>query len=806
MIKQTACFHCGLPVPKGAQYQVTIDGQPQPMCCPGCQAVAQAIVDNRLTDYYRYRTEQSTTARQIVPDVLQKLVLYDRPEIQQTFVTTDKQNIKQASLILEGIVCAACVWLSERHVAQLPGVFSFTVNYATHRAQLRWDDAQIKLSDILKAISDIGYLAYPLDPHRQEQVFKREKSLALRRLAVAGLGAMQAMMIAVALYASADTGMEGGLEQFLRWISLLIASPVILYSARPFFTGLWRDLKLRRPGMDVPVAIAIGGAFAASAWATLMNTGEIYFDSITMFTFFLLSGRYLEMVARHRAGEAAEELVKLVPAMATRFVDNQEQVVPVSDLVPGDIVIVKPGESIPVDGINLGGTTSVDESLLTGESLPVRKQAGDPLIGGSVNIDNTLQLRVQQVGQDTVLAGIQRLLDRAQSEKPRLAVVADRVAGYFVAALLLVAVGVGTFWWQHNPDEAFWIVISVLVVTCPCALSLATPVALTAATGRLTREGVLTTRGHTLETLAKVTDIVFDKTGTLTEGRLTLTETVVYADNSEAACLQLAAALERFSEHPLARALVGQTASEQTLHASEVEAIPGQGLSGVINGKRYSIGNPEFVFAGISVENRPPVQQQTCVALAEESRLLAMFYFADKLRDNMAQTIAQLQQADYRLHLFSGDHRGVVAEVAQQLGIADYRGEMKPVDKLAALRELQDQGAVVAMIGDGVNDGPVLAGAQVSMAMGGGTEIAQASADMILLSERPTHIVHAFRIAGKTLGIIKQNLAWAAIYNVVALPLAAAGWIAPWMAAIGMSASSLVVVINALRLSRRGEA
>lgn len=806
MTNDTACFHCGLPVPKGAHYQVTVDGQNQPMCCPGCQAVAQAIVENGLTEYYKYRTDVSPTARQIVPDILQKLSLYDRPEIQQTFVTSDAQNIKQASLILEGIVCAACVWLSERHVSQLPGVISFSVNYATHRAQLRWDDAQIKLSEILKAISNIGYLAYPLDPHRQEQVYKREKSQALRRLAVAGLGAMQAMMIAVALYASAETGMEVGLEQFLRWISLLIAAPVILYSARPFFTGLWRDLKLKRPGMDVPVAIAIGAAFAASAWATIMNTGEIYFDSITMFTFFLLSGRYLEMVARHRAGEAAEELVKLVPAMATRFVDNQEQVVPVSDLAPGDIVIVKPGESIPVDGINLGGSTSVDESLLTGESLPVRKRSGDQLIGGSVNIENTLQLRVQQVGQDTVLAGIQRLLDRAQVEKPRLAVVADRVAGYFVAVLLLVAIVVGTYWWQRSPDEAFWIVISVLVVTCPCALSLATPVALTAATGRLTREGVLTTRGHTLETLAKVTDIVFDKTGTLTEGRLTLTQTVLYTDKTSEQCLQLAVALERFSEHPLAKALLAHSVRDHSLSASDVEAIPGQGLHGVIDGQRYYIGNPDFVFAQLGLQERPRVNAQTCVALADVKQLLALFYFADTVRENMPQTIADLRRAGYRLHLFSGDRRAVVAEVAQQLGIDDYHGEMQPADKLAALHRLQEQGAVVAMIGDGVNDGPVLAGAQVSIAMGSGTEIAQASADMILLSERPQHIAHAFEIAGKTLRIVKQNLAWAASYNLVALPLAAAGWVAPWMAAIGMSASSLVVVINALRLSRRHDA
>ncbi|MBI1423589.1 MAG: cadmium-translocating P-type ATPase [Gammaproteobacteria bacterium] len=804
MSETPSCFHCGLPVPKGSHYAVEIDGESRAMCCPGCQAVAQAIVDNGLTDYYRYRTEQSPMARQLVPEVLKNLELYDRDDIQQSFVS-GRGDYREASLILEGIVCAACIWLSEHHIMQLPGVVSFSVNYATHRAQVKWDQRQIQLSEILKAISDIGYLAHPLDPNRQEQVYKREKSAALRRLAVAGVGAMQIMMIAVALYASVGQGMDANLKLFLRWVSLLIAMPVIAYSAKPFFIGMWRDLKMRRLGMDVPVALAIGAAFAASAWATIMRHGEIYFDSVTMFTFFLLAGRFLEMSARHRAGQAAEELVKLIPAMATRLSsDDKQEVVPVSELRPGDIVLIKPGESIPADGISLGGTSSVDESLLTGESLPISKHEGDQLIGGSVNIESNLQMRVQHVGQDTVLASIQRLLDRAQSEKPRLAELADRVAGYFVAVLLLLAVAVGLYWWQVQPQEAFWIVISVLVVTCPCALSLATPVALTAATGRLTRDGILTTRGHALETLARVTDVVFDKTGTLTRGQLSLDRILLKSDVNETLCLQIAMALERHSEHPLAKAILQSRSDLAALPAEQVQAIPGQGLRGTIAGKRYIIGNPGFI-----AQHLNQVAQQehthTTVVLADAQRVLAEFIFSDQLRPGVAQAIAGLKQLGCRVHLFSGDRKAVVQRTAEEIGIDHATGEMTPADKLSQLHALQESGAVVAMVGDGVNDAPVLAGAQVSLAMGSGTQIAQASADMVLLSEDLGQMVDALQVARQTRRIIRENLAWAVVYNLVALPLAAAGWVAPWMAAIGMSVSSLLVVLNALRLTQRSK-
>jgi len=798
------CFHCGLPVPQNSAYRVKIDGKECAMCCPGCEAVAKAIVDGGLTSFYHHRTETSPTARAAVPEILQELTLYDQPELQRTFVSTDEKNIKQASLILEGIVCAACVWLNERHISALAGVVEFRVNYSTHRARVRWDDSQIHLSDILQAIASIGYLAHPFDAGRQEAVYKKERSNALKRLAIAGLGAIQVMMLAVALYAGDYSGMDAGLENFMRWVSLFIATPVVFYSARSFFSSAWRDLKVRQLGMDVPVSLAIGLAYAASSWATVTRSGEIYFDSVTMFTFFLLAGRFLEMGARQKAGQAAEELVKLLPAMATRVTDEGDETVAVTELMMGDKVRVKPGDSIPADGVIVEGRSSINEALLTGESHPLAKTITEKVIGGTVNIESPLVIEVEKVGEETVLASIQRLLDRAQVEKPSIAKAADKVAAYFVGFLLVLVSVVALWWWQHDPDQAFWIAISLLVVTCPCALSLATPAAMTAATGSLTRLGVLTTRGHALETLAKVTQIVFDKTGTLTKAHLALESMQVFSDIKEQQSLNIAAALELGSEHPVAKVFLQKASVPNEIIANEIRAVSGQGVSGVIEGVQYRLGCAAYV-ANV-LEELPAMidksKNATEIFLAKDKTLLAVFFLNDELREQALESVQALKAMGKKVWLVSGDNESAVSYIANQLGIENTRHSMKPEDKLFVIADLQQQGEIVAMIGDGVNDAPVLAAAQVSIAMGGGTQLAQASADMVLLSEHLPHLVDAVKMAKRSVNIVHQNLAWALAYNLLALPLASMGYIAPWMAAIGMSASSLVVVLNALRLNK----
>jgi Cu2+-exporting ATPase len=795
-----SCFHCAQPVPDEVNCAVEINGVSQSMCCHGCQAVAQAIVDAGLTDFYAHRTGPVNPPEELVPEALQTMELFDQPSLQAGFVSTDEQQLKHASLILEGISCAACVWLSERHVRALPGIREFQVNYSTHRAHVSWDDNQLKLSDILRAIHAIGYVAHPFDPGRQEQVQKKERSQALRRLFVAGLATVQVMMLAVAMYAGDHTGMEPSIERFMRWISLLLTLPVLFYAASGFFTNAWNDARRGRVGMDTPVSLALGSAFSASLWHTWTGQGEIYYDSVCMFSFFLLISRYLEMQARHRAGQAAEALVKLLPASATLLQDGRSKVVAVSELRPGDEVLIKPGETVPADGVVMDGQSSVNESLLTGESLPRLRATGDKLVGGSLNVESPLQMRVESVGEETLIAGIARLLDRAQTQKPELARLADHIAGYFVVGLLLIAGIVALAWWHWDPTRAFEITLAVLVVSCPCALSLATPTAITAATGALTKAGLLITRGHVLETLGKIQHVVFDKTGTLTQGNLVLVQQHTLADLSDQQALAIAAALSQGSAHPVAKALM-QQADDTDLRVKKLSSQPGYGMQGEIEGEIYRLGHAAYVAE--LAKTSPPSSARLSgaqVYLGNQQSLLAHFELADQLRTDARESMDLLHQQNLQIHILSGDNIETVTQVADVLQVDAYKAEQRPADKLNYVNALQKDGAKVLMVGDGVNDAPVLAGANVSIAMGQGAQLAQASADALMLSERLQTLPLALDKARATRNVIRQNLTWALLYNLSAIPLAASGLITAWMAAIGMSLSSLVVVLNATRL------
>ena len=810
-MSQDSCYHCGLPVPDTVNFLVEIDGAPRRMCCGGCAAVAKAIVDNGLGDYYRNRDALPDSPREALPAVLDSLALYDHADFQKSFVRALSEHEREASLIIEGITCAACIWLIEQHVARQPGVVGAEVNFSTHRARVRWDERRGKLSDILAAIAAIGYRAYPYDTARSEELAREERRSALWRVFVAGFGMMQVMMYAVPTYLAGEGDMTLGIESLMRWASLVLTLPVVGYSAAPFFRGAWRDFGQRRVGMDVPVALGVGAAFLASVWATLTASGEVYFDSVTMFIFFLLGGRYLEMTARQRAVSVTEALSKLMPAFAARVAAYPaERVlaqVSVADLHPGDVVLVRPGETIPVDGVVLEGNSATNEALLTGESAPVVKAPGAAVIGGSVNVDSPLYVRVEQVGESTRLAAIVGLMERASLERPRLVQFADRVAARFIQALLLVAALVAVAWWFIDPARVLWITVSVLVVTCPCALSLATPVVLTIATGALARAGLLVTRSHAVETLARATHFVFDKTGTLTYGRPELLDVLTLGEFDVATCTALAAGIEHASEHPLGVAL--REAAEGAVPAvRDVVNTPGCGMQALFEGRTLRVGRLGWV-GELHRQMLPESAHallaggDTVVGLGDEAGWLALFRFGDRIRPEAAMMVSDLRAAGLRLALLTGDAEVVAAGVAQALGIDEVRAEATPQSKHAYVESLQKQGAVVAMVGDGVNDAPVLARAQVSVAMGGGSQLARTQADLVLLSDNLEHLARGYHVARRSLWVIRQNLAWAFVYNVVALPLAMLGFVTPWMAGLGMSASSLLVVLNSLRLQPR---
>ena len=782
------------------------------MCCIGCEAVAQSIVDNGLVDYYRHRDAMPETRREAMPVELQELGLFDHPDFQKSFVRPVGEHEREASLILEGITCAACVWLNERHVAHQDGVSAVEINYATRRARVRWDERRIKLSDILGAIQAIGYRAYPYDAQRSEQLAERERRSMLWRVFVAGFGMMQVMMYAFPVYVAAEGDMTWDVELLLRWASLLLTLPVVLYSAAPFFQRAVRDVRLRRLGMDVPVALGVGSAFLASLWATLTDGPEVYFDSVTMFVFFLLGGRYLEMLARQKAVRGVEELGKVLPSFAERLAAWPDQAqgerVPASRLEVGDILRVRPGEVIAADGLVVDGVGEVNEALLTGESLPIAKQAGDRLTGGSINVSSPLVFRVEQIGDSTRLAAIRRLMERAAMEKPRVATLSDQVAGWFILTLLVLAALTGVAWYLIDSERALWVFVSVLVVACPCALSLATPTALTVGTDAMARMGVLVTRGHAIETLAHANHFVFDKTGTLTYGRMRLEEVLPLGHQGPTELIALAAAIEQGSEHPVAAGLSEAAAAMSLPQVTELRAQTGQGMQGRVDGQLLWIGRPQYVAnaAGLPMPAALDMFAQqggTVVALAAESGWLGVFRLADTVRAEAGALVQQLSAEGLRLSVLSGDAPRVVATIASELGIAQAQGGMSPQGKQEWIAQLQQNSqAVVAMVGDGVNDAPVLAQAHVSVAMGGGTDLARNQADIVLLNENLASLGRAIRLARKTLRIIRQNLWWSFAYNFISVPLAMAGLVTPWMAGIGMAGSSLLVVLNAMRLQR----
>lgn len=801
---QLDCYHCGLPVSSGTRYSAVVLDEPRAMCCQGCQAVAEAIVANGLEDYYRYRTELPQNVEDLVPDELRELMLYDHPEVQKSFVSQAPGDYKEASLILEGITCAACIWLNERHLKQLQGIQQVSINYTTHRARIIWDENQIKLSDILIEIRKLGYHAHPFSAQQQEALRLKQRKADFRRLAVAGLSAGQVMMIAVALYAGPSQGLEFATAQLLRWFSLVLSVPAMFYAAWPFYQAAWRGVKSGRLGMDVPISLGLITGFAGSIWATYVGIGEVYYDTLTMLIFFLLATRYLERNAREKSIESAENLLRLVPAVASRLnAEQQLELIPLMELKVDDLIVAKPGETIAADGVVQQGESSADESLLTGESHPLIKTVGSTVYAGSINYESPLTIKVSAVGEHTVIAGISRLLDRAQAEKPRLTELADKIAAYFTYVLLLAVAMVGWVWWQIDTSRVLEIVLTILVVSCPCALSLAAPAAFAASGSHLVKRGVLLTRGHALEALAKVTHVVFDKTGTLTEGRPVLQETQTFASLSAAECLQIAASLEQHSEHPYARSFQEALKAESmALYAlDEAGNQPGKGVMGKLNGEQYYLGNLKLNPAISETPSMAEVEDcATVVWLSDDKQYLAAFVMADRLRPNAQALVQALKDKGLVVSILSGDTESTVADYARRLGIASWQASASPEQKLEVIEQLQQRGEVIAMVGDGVNDAPVLAKAQVSIAMGSGTQMARASGDIVLLGEQLLEINHAIETSRFTRNVIRENFAWALGYNTLALPFAATGMIAPWMAAIGMSVSSLIVVLNALRL------
>jgi len=791
------CFHCLQPIPKGVDLTVTFDGAPQPVCCAGCQAVAETIIEHGLSAYYKHRDLDKPQQTPILPDELKNLEVYDHPDVQKEFVRELEGDLQQAALTISNITCSACAWLIERELQATPGVTKAIVNLSSQRLQVTWDPRQVGISDMIKRLAAIGYQARPFQPNQQEQQFSRQRKGFIRRLGLAGLATMQVMMLAFALYFGVVSDLDDTTRQYIWSVSLIFATPVILYSAQPFYIGALRALQAKTLNMDVPVSIALLGAYAASVYAVTQGSGEVYFESISMFTFFLLSGRYLELLAKEKALRFATNRLTLMPQLAQRETSDGLESVAVKQLHVGDVIVVNPGDTLAADGQLLSDEAWLDESLLSGESVPNRKIKGQTVVAGSINQQSAIRIRVTAAAQQTVLAGIVAMQDSALAEKPKVQQVIDKVASYFVSSILVIATLTFLVWWWVEPEHALWVTLAVLVATCPCALSLAAPTAITGTIHRLNRKGILVKGSQVLESVKQLDVICFDKTGTLTEGKFSITERRDFIESEQ--INQLVAGMEVYSEHPLALPLKQLSATPRPFK-EQVRMVAGSGLEVVTEqGEHYRLGSPAFI-----AEWHPQAAAETRfnVVLASKQQLLAQFTIEDNLRDDAKQTLDALQRNGIRTLLVSGDDNGRVAVTASQLNMTEYYGEYKPQQKLDLIKSLQQSGNTVWMIGDGLNDGPVLAQAHLSMTFANASDLAKTAADVVILSDQLNSVEEVIRSARKSRVIMRQNFTWAVAYNVSILPVAALGIIAPWVAALGMSLSSLLVIANSLRLYR----
>jgi Cu2+-exporting ATPase len=707
----------------------------------------------------------------------------------------------ESTMALQGIYCAACAGVIESALMSVSGVLRADVNAASRRARVRWDPVLTDTLKIESAVRAAGYRAVPAHHDEQIALRRKEERQSLWRLFVAGFCMMQMMMFTTPVYIAGAGEIAPDLEALLRWATWVLSVPVLVFSAGPFFRGAWASFRRRRIGMDVPIALGIGITFLAGTAVTFDSAGplgrEIYLDSMAMFVTFLLAGRWLEARARSRTTEALETLLQRLPDFVERVrSDGQVESVNASRLQAGDLVRVALGQAFPGDGQLIDGGTQVDEALLTGESRPVERAQGAAVVGGTVNIGAPVLVRLDRVGEGTRYSQIVDLVQRALTERPAMLMAADKLAGPFIWGVLLLAAAAGAAWSVIDPSRALWVVVSVLIVTCPCALSLAAPAALLSAAGALARRGVLVQRLDALETLARTDTACIDKTGTLTQDKLVLARTEVSGDRPR--MLAIASSLAALSHHPLARALASAL-PPAPMAWRDVREAAGQGIEARDeHGRLWRLGSPAWT--GVSAMASRPVV--TCASVDGVSHGKACFEFDEALRGDAVSTLQSLRAQGLVIHLLSGDSTASVRAMADRLEIHNARGGATPEAKLAVMSFLQSNGCCVLMVGDGVNDGPVLARADVSFALAHGSALAQQRSDFVVLGSRLGEVAATRLLAVRTVSVIRQNLAWAALYNLSCVPLALIGWLPAWAAGAGMAASSLLVVLNSLRLAR----
>lgn len=825
--EKTTCFHCGLDIPPYTRLSAKVEDQARPVCCHGCKAAAEFINDSGMAAFYQYRGEQMPQSPR--NEQMHHWAEYDAADMLQRYSEPQQDGRLTASIYVQGMYCRSCSWLIQRTLTKLSDGLSLQLNTDAHRLTIQWQQSDIPFSRLLATIEQLGYQPRPLtlaeSATDQYDARQSEHRNSLKRLAVAGFGMMQVMTYAIGIYWGDFQGIAPEIRHFLNLISLLVATWVVCYAGQPFFLHAWQDLRNRQAGMDTPVALAIGGAYGFSVWDVFMGSGHhVYFDSAVMFVFFLSLGRFLEMRARYRALASENAMRYLLPSTITveRLEDDQWQAITIDPRQTrrGDELHLTQGETVPFDGVVKQGKGTIDQSFLTGEAKPLPCEDGTPVAAGSILRSGNLTIAASRDWRHSSMAAVQRLLDKSQSRTANNNhSFTDWLSRYFVSGLLILATITAVFWWVYDPSKLLPATLAVLVACCPCAFSLASPAVMTVASQLLGRNGVLLTDPAALERLPAITRWCLDKTGTLTAGHMQLEQVETLSEFSADECLQIISAIEQHSDHVLAQ-ILSQTPTQLTAHS--VVEFPGEGLTAIVNNEHYFIGKYQWVCQQLTSPDNAPAANHThplgednhhssalressacsLVAFASEHRLLALLYLSDSIRQDTKPVLSWLQATGLDLEIVSGDRQSAVDHMARQLPVLKATGNLMPADKLTTINQLQQRGHVVGMIGDGINDAPILSQADVSIALANGSELSQSHAQIILMGGRLSGLHTVYQVAKRAMQIVRQNAFWAIGYNLTVLPLAMAGLLTPWVAAIGMSLSSLLVVANARRLNR----
>lgn len=793
----TICFHCGEQVPKNCDLTAEIAGTAQPMCCIGCQAVALFLTDNDHEVFYEYRQGQLPAEQ--VDNNTNNWQHLDAPDVFKELTRSRTNGLAQVTIKVEGMYCSACGWLLQKVLSNRNGISDLRINTVTQNIQVDFDPQTIKLSDLFAQIQTLGY--HPLQQDSIENPADDARKDQLKRIAVAGFGMMFIMTLAVPLYSPDQFAVAPHIQRFFLMISMLIATVVFFYSGRVFVNNAIRDLNNKHLGMDVPVALSISLAYFVSIYLSFKQEGHVYFDSMTMFIFFLLLGRFVESQIKHQGMNVRESLFALIPVSAQRVSNNGMETVPLNQINKGDELIVNTGETIPCDGEIKHGHGQVNESILTGESQLLNKQRGDTVFAGAQLQSGALTIITTANNQDSFLAKLADLMELAQSKKPKNLQLVDQIASYFVAGVLVLATGTALWYGINQIDGLMTALLAVLIATCPCALSLATPTALTAAGVHMLRDGILVNNTDAITQLGKCDEWYFDKTGTLSEDHLSIARCHKVTPIDEETLATIASSLQQISNHPIASAFQ----FHHMLPVIDAEEFPGMGVKGLLKinnqEQQWFMGSHQWLASlGLTIPEFKVEAENTVVFLANTKQVVAAYELSVPVRSGAELLLSSLTEQKKSQTILSGDNPITVSKWAQKLNIIQHHGGLKAEEKINHLAVNQNSGAPCVMIGDGVNDAPVLSQADVSISLKQGAHLAHSASDMIVLGKSLSPIINAIQISNKTNAIIKQNLSWSLVYNLSVTPIAMMGLLAPWMAAIGMSLSSLLVVFNSRRL------